>query len=375
MGDPLAGADTLGRPAGARRRFGAGAAAALVLTAGLLGGGAGGTAGYLLAERDDETNTVDGTSLGPTARGSADRPAGSVAAVAQELLPRVVSISVRAGSSGGTGSGFVVRSDGYIVTNNHVIRDAAAGGEVRVTFNDRKEAIARIVGRDTSYDLAVLKINARNLPAMEFADSDAVKVGDSVIAIGSPLGLSGTVTTGIISARERPVTADGDGAEQESSYINALQTDAAINPGNSGGPLVDASGKVIGVNSAIAQLPGASRGSIGVGFAIPSKQAKRTAEQLIATGRATHPIMGVRIDPSYDDGGVRLERVTSGGPADRAGLRDGDVITEFEGKRLVSPQELVVNIRAQEPGDVVRVTYRRGGGAPQQASVTLQASE
>jgi putative serine protease PepD len=347
-----------------------------VLTAGLLGGGVGGTAGYLLAERDDETNTVDGASLGATAKGTADRPAGSVAAVAQELLPRVVSISVRAGSTGGTGSGFVVRSDGYIVTNNHVIREAAAGGEVRVTFNDRREAIARIVGRDASYDLAVLKINARNLPAMEFADSDAVKVGDPVIAIGSPLGLSGTVTTGIISARERPVTAGSDGAQGESSYINALQTDAAINPGNSGGPLLDAQGRVVGVNAAIARIPGAagldtSGGNIGLGFAIPSNQARRTAEQLIRTGKSQHPIIGALLDESdsTSDEGVRVARTSSGGrppltpggPAATAGIRPGDLILAIDGQPVNSLPELVVAIRSHNPGDTVRLTVRTGG--------------
>jgi putative serine protease PepD len=293
------------------------------------------------------------------------------------MLPRVVSISVEAGSSAGTGSGFIVRPDGYIVTNNHVIRAAANGrGEVKVTFSDGREADARIVGRDVSYDLAVLKIEAKNLPAVEFADSDSVVVGDPVIAIGSPLGLSGTVTTGIISAKERPVSAGGDEGD-EFSYINALQTDAAINPGNSGGPLVDAQGKVIGVNSAIAQLSsggGSRAGNIGVGFAIPSKQAKRTAEELIATGKSTHPIMGVNIDRRYDGPGVRLLSVTAGGPADKAGLRAGDVVVELEGKRITSAEELVVGIRAREPGKPVTVTYTRGGGSTQKASVTLTAA-
>ena len=365
--------DTVGN-APRRRRRGAGLAA-LVLGAGLLGGGVGSLATYSLAEDSDDV-TIDGASLGATPKGSAERPQGSVAAVANRMLPSVVSISVRAGENGGTGSGFVVRPDGYIVTNNHVVDAAAAGGEVKVTFSDERQVDARIVGRDASYDLAVLKVDGTNLPTVEFADSDAVVVGDSVIAIGSPLGLSGTVTTGIVSAKERPVSAGGE-TSSELSYINAIQTDAAINPGNSGGPLVDETGRVVGVNSAIARVPGSSGtgGNIGVGFAIPAKQAKRTAESLIATGKASHPIMGVTLDSQYEGPGARIGQVTSGGPADEAGLRTGDVVTAVAGDRTLDAEELIVDIRSLAPGDEVTVTYQRGDGESREATLTLVASE
>jgi putative serine protease PepD len=300
-----------------------------------------------------------------------------VASVAAALLPRVVSISVKADSGSGTGSGFVIRSDGFILTNNHVIRSVIeGGGVVRVTFNDEREVGATIVGHDASYDLAVLKVDAVNLPAVEWADSNAVAVGDPVIAIGSPLGLSGTVTTGIISAKERPVTAGAESGGDEQSYINAIQTDAAINPGNSGGPLVDARGRVVGVNSAIAQLSQSSAqqsGSIGVGFAIPSAQAKRTAEALIRTGKATHPIIGVLVDPAFTGSGARIREVSPGGPAVAAALKAGDVITAIDGHKVHSAEELIVQIRAREPDQVVTLDYTRGGKAAK-ASLTLRAA-
>jgi putative serine protease PepD len=213
-----------------------------------------------------------------------ERAPDSVAGIAQRVLPSVVSISTRTLTGGGTGSGFIIDSSGYILTNNHVISEAAqSGGSIQVSLNDGTFYSAKVIGRDASYDLAVLKITASGLKALQFGDSDSIAVGDSVIAIGSPLGLTGTVTTGIISAKNRAVTA-GE-SNSESSFINALQTDAAINPGNSGGPLVDATGAVIGVNSAIASLGTTSQiGSIGLGFAIPINQARKTADQLISLG-------------------------------------------------------------------------------------------
>ena len=368
--------DTLGRAPRPARRLGPAGLAALVLAGALVGGGAGGVTGYVLADREASA-TLDGASLGATAKGSVERPEGSTAAVAAQLLPRVVSISVSAGSGRGTGSGFIIRSDGYILTNNHVVSGAAAaGGGITVTFHDERDAPARVVGRDSSSDLAVLKVGARSLPVVEWADSDAVVVGDPVIAIGSPLGLSGTVTTGIVSATNRPVSA-GDEQAQEYSYISAIQTDAAINPGNSGGPLVDARGRVIGVNSVIAQVSASQRaGSIGVGFAIPSKQAKRTAEQLIITGRASHPVIGVSIDPGYTGPGARIAAVTSGGPAEDAGLQPGDVVTAIGDDRISNAEELIVKIRANQPGDRITLSYLRAGDPPaQRATLTLVSSE
>ena len=293
------------------------------------------------------------------------RAPDSVAGIAQRVLPSVVSISTRSIGGSGTGSGFVIDSSGYILTNNHVISKAAqTGGSIQVSLSDGTFYSAKVIGRDASYDLAVLKINASGLKALQFGDSDAVAVGDLVIAIGSPLGLSGTVTTGIISAKNRAVTA-GE-SDSESSFINALQTDAAINPGNSGGPLVDATGAVIGVNSAIASLGTTSQlGSIGLGFAIPINQARKTADQLIKNGVATYPVIGVSLNMNYTENGAQVATNGRGilpeSPAEKAGLRGGDVIIEIDGKEIYSPEELIVSVRAKNVGDRVTLGYLRDG--------------
>jgi len=296
-----------------------------------------------------------------------ERKPDSVAGIAQRVLPSVVSIATESSAGGGTGSGFIIDSSGMILTNNHVVDDVALnGGVIRVTLNNGENYEGTIVGRDAPYDLAVIKIAATNLPALQFGDSDKVAVGDSVIAIGSPLGLSGTVTLGIISAKNRAVTAGTGGSE--SSFINALQTDAAINPGNSGGPLVDTTGAVIGVNSAIASLSTSSRsqvGSIGLGFAIPINQARRTAEQLIKSGKATYPIMGLSLNMASTGTGAQVATtptaILKGGPADRAGIRPGDLITAFDGKEITSAEELIVAVRSREVGDTIKLTYLRNG--------------
>ena len=236
-----------------------------------------------------------------------------------------------------------------------------------MTLNDGSSEAAKIVGRDSSYDLAVIKIARAGLSALQFGDSDKVQVGDAVIAIGSPLGLSGTVTSGIISAKNRPVTSGRGNGGGESSFINALQTDAAVNPGNSGGPLVDATGAVIGVNSAIASLGssfGGQSGSIGLGFAIPINQARRTADQLIKNGKATYPILGISLDLSYTGAGARIAEVagaiSSGSPAEKAGLKPGDVITRFDGNAIAKGDDLIVAVRAKAIGDRVAIEYLRG---------------
>jgi len=293
------------------------------------------------------------------------RAPDSVAGIAQRVLPSVVSISTRSISGGGTGSGFVIDSNGYILTNNHVISKAAqTGGSIQVSLSDGSFYSAKVIGRDASYDLAVLKITASGLKALQFGDSDAIAVGDLVIAIGSPLGLTGTVTTGIISAKNRAVTA-GE-SNSESSFINALQTDAAINPGNSGGPLVDATGAVIGVNSAIASLGTTSQlGSIGLGFAIPINQARKTADQLIKNGVATYPVIGVSLNMNYTENGAQVSTsgrgILPGSPAEKAGLRGGDVIIEIDGKEIYSPEELIVSVRAKNVGDRVILGFLRDG--------------
>ena len=312
---------------------------------------------------------------------SIERPPGSVADIAQRVLPSVVSISAETASGGGTGTGFVIDSSGYILTNNHVIADAADGrGLIEVQLNDGTTLEATIVGRDSSYDLAVLKVNRTGLTALTFGDSDQVAVGDSVIAIGSPLGLSGTVTLGIVSAKDRAVTA-GESAG-DSSFINAIQTDAAINPGNSGGPLVNSAGAVIGVNSAIATLGSSSltsqSGSIGLGFAIPINQARKTADQLIKNGKATYPVVGVSVDMQYAGDGARIadtsNAILPGGPAAKAGLRAGDLIIKFDGRTITTPEELIVAIRSKNVGDKVTIEYIRSGKTLT-TSLTLRAGK
>ena len=346
---------------------------ALALIAGLVGG----FGGSQLAGRSDPNSTsVQLVSSTQTI----EREPTSVAGIAARVLPSVVSISTSSQNGSGTGSGFVIRSDGYILTNNHVINDVIGGqGNLTVTLNDGKKFSGKILGADSSYDLAVIKINVTGLPALQFGNSDLIQVGDQVIAIGSPLGLSGTVTSGIISAKNRAVTSSG--GTGESSFINALQTDAAINPGNSGGPLVDATGAVIGVNSAIASLGssfGGQSGSIGLGFAIPINQAKRTAEQLISEGKATYPVLGIRLDTSFTGAGALIvnqsQGIVAGSPADKAGLRPGDIITALDGAPINSSDELIVAIRAKSVGDTVKLSIDRAGKSTT-IKVTLAASQ
>ncbi len=325
------------------------------------------------------------TSMESAPRDVTDRPVSTVAGIAERVLPSVVSVEVRTSDGGGTGSGFVIDDDGYILTNNHVVEPAADDdGVIKVVLADERRVDARIVGRASTYDLAVLKISQIDgLVPARLGDSDAVSVGDPVVAIGSPLGLAGTVTSGIVSATERPVSArrppEGEDAGSD-SFISALQTDAAINPGNSGGPLVDGSGEVVGVNTAIATLGGlgGQTGSIGLGFAIPINQARRTAQQLIETGEASFPVIGASVGGEVSGEGAQIvddaDALVAGGPAERAGLRPGDVIVAVDGDRVNSSEELIVEIRSRVPGDRVTLTYERGG-QQRQAQVTLGASQ
>ncbi len=334
----------------------------ILVTAGLvalLAGGVGGYVGSQAASSDSTTTTV---SLPQAEADRSARPDGTVAAIAAAVSPAVVSIEVEGNQGGGSGSGFVIRDNGYIVTNNHVVESAAGGGSITVQFADGRTFDATIVGRDASYDIAVIKVDGSGLPTVVLGDSDGVTVGDLAIAIGSPLGLEGTVTAGIVSSLNRPVTAGGQG---ETSFINAIQTDAAINPGNSGGALVNGAGEVIGVNSAIATLgvggPGGQAGSIGLGFAIPINQVQRIGEELINTGSSTKPIIGVTLDQRFQGEGARVQEVSSGGPADGAGLESGDIIVEFDGTPVTDPTGLIVDIRSMQPGDDVSITVQRGG--------------
>jgi len=343
----------------------------IALVVGVVGGAFGASSSGSLFGRS--VNLVKTTS-------AVERPAGSVAEIAQRVLPSVVSIEAQSGRGGSTGSGFIIDSRGYILTNNHVIASSAmSGGDIRVRLSDGFSYDAKVIGRDSSYDLAVIKIVAPNLKALQFGDSDEVAVGDSVIAIGSPLGLSGTVTLGIISAKDRAVTAGGDDAE--SAFINALQTDAAINPGNSGGPLVNSTGAVIGVNSAIASLGtsfSGQSGSIGLGFAIPINQARKTADQLIKNGKATYPVMGISVDMNYSGDGAMIAKtgvaIVPGGAAAKAGLKAGDIITEIDGRAITSSDELIVAIRSHNVGEKIEVTYKRDG-VSKTVTLTLSASK
>ncbi len=326
------------------------ASAALIA---LFGGAVGGAVGYTVAQSNSSSPIMISTG------GTVEPAAGSIAAVAAAVQPSVVQMNVSGSQGEGTGTGFVVSSDGYIVTNNHVVGDAGNGGTIEVTFVDGSTATGKLVGANPGYDIAVVKVDRTDLPALTLGSSDAVNVGDLAIAIGSPLGLQGTVTSGIISALDRPVTAGGRG---DLAYINAIQTDAAINPGNSGGPLVNASGEVIGVNSAIATLGlGDASGSIGLGFSIPIDTAKRIVDELINTGTSQTPIIGVQLDMEFAGPGGAVAAVTPGSPAESAGLQEGDVITKVEGNLISDSTGLIVAIRANAPGDQIELTVLRNG--------------
>lgn len=348
--------------------------AALVVGAAVtavVAGGVGGAVGYTAARATTSPAqpTASAGLIVATETGVGSPPAdGSIAAIAIALEPSVVQLNVSGSQGSGTGSGFILRSDGYILTNNHVASIADGGGSIKVVFNDGSKADATLVGTNPGYDLAVVKVDKSGLPAVTLGSSSALQVGDTAIAIGSPLGLQGTVTSGIISALNRPVTAGGSG---DAAYINAIQTDAAINPGNSGGPLVNGSGQVIGINSAIATMgQGGQTGSIGLGFSIPIDTAKRIAEEIIATGTSTTPIMGVELDMNYSGEGAKVTTVSAGGPAASGGVQTGDIVTQFDGQSIADATALIVAIRSLAPGEQVTLTVQRNGQT-QDVTVTL----
>ena len=332
------------------------------IIAGVISGLLAGMIGFMGASMIGNT-PAPSISLPASSGDTSPRADDSIAGIAQAVLPVVVSIDVSSSQGSGTGSGFIIRStanESFVLTNNHVVDGAGGSQDITVTFQDQTQETATIVGTDASYDLAVLRIDRGNLPVAALGDSDDVVVGDATIAIGSPLGLTGTVTSGIVSALNRPVTA-GDATDV--SFISAIQTDAAINPGNSGGPLVNSRGEVIGINSAIAttgsSVSGQS-GSIGLGFAIPINQARRVATELIETGSSSYPVIGVQLDMSYEGQGALVQSVVEGGPASETELAAGDVITAIDGVKVSDGTELVVRIRAKNPGDVVELTLEDG---------------
>ncbi len=345
------------------------ALAALGLVA-LLIGAAGGLVGRLTAE-GAASLTEPGATLTPLTE-ARERPPGSVADIAQRVVPAVVSIEVRVGEEGGTGSGVVIDGSGFVLTNNHVIAPAAEvqGAEIETVFSDGTRTPASIVGRDPKTDLAVIRVGVVNPVVAQIGSSGALAVGDGVIAIGSPLGLAGTVTEGIVSAVDRPVRLgdDGDGT----AVIDAIQTDAAINPGNSGGPLVDATGAVVGINTAISSLGEGEGGSIGLGFAIPIDDARVIAEELIRTGVVRHAELGVNARSVEDDtsSGAQVENVQGGGAAEAAGILIGDVIVVLGERSIAGADELEVAVREFEPGATVPVQLIREG-RPLTVSVVL----
>ncbi len=369
---------------------------ASAVAAAMVGGGIG-AATMLAAERANETTAIKPpVAQAPAwAKPAADAPAGSVEQVAAKVMPSVVKLQISMGQQGEEGSGIVLTGDGLILTNNHVVAaaagdeqeaqptsaDSSGGGDVSktVTFSNGQTVPFTVVGTDPTGDLAVVRAQGvSGLTPITIGSSKDVKVGEQVVAIGSPLGLQGTVTTGIVSALDRPVAA-GDGSGKSASVLDAIQTDAAINPGNSGGALVNMNGELIGVNSAIASMGGGDAGSgggqsgsIGLGFAIPSDQAKRIADELVSTGTATHGSLGVQISNDATKGnGAAIAEVVDGSPAAAAGLPSGAVITKIDGQVIDGPEALVAAVRSKAPGDNVSVTYLDDSGATQTTQVTL----
>ncbi|WP_230880851.1 S1C family serine protease [Planomonospora sp. ID91781] len=345
--------------------------AGLALAAMAVGGGVAGA--FAATALDDGPALVSSAAPVVSAAGNV----ATVADVAAAVQPAVVSIEVKTAAGGGEGSGVVLSADGLILTNNHVVGSVGQDGRVTVKFSDGRTVSARIVGTDPATDLAVIRAeNVSGLTAASLGDSDRLKVGDSVLAIGSPLGLSGSVSAGIVSALDRTVTVGGEreqqlppgwggdrrqqGAAQVTTIGGAIQTDAAINPGNSGGALVDSSGRVIGINTAIATNGG--DGSIGVGFAIPINTARQVADQLIETGKVVHAFLGVGLaDATGDTAGALVGQITEGSPAAQAGLRQGDVITKINDTAVEDGDTVVGVVRGLKPGDKVTLVYLRDG--------------
>src|SRR5215469_10571249 len=334
----------------------------------------GGVAGGLVAVHSTQDQLDPGYNLGPVPPAAASRTSSSTGAAAARDMPGVVMIKV--GANAGTGSGFVV-SGGYIVTNNHVVTldGETTGASMQVDLSNGASVAGSLVGRDPYSDIAVIRApGVAGLPALPLGNSDSVAVGDPVIAIGSPLGLADTVTSGIVSALNRPVQSGAGTGMAPQVYFDAIQTDAPINPGSSGGPLVNARGQVIGVDAALDTLgsdpiTGTQGGSIGLGFAIPVNQARRVIMQLIRTGHATHSVLGASLNGAYPGAGAQIATagsrgqppVEARGPAARAGLRPGDVITRLGNLPVPTAYSLVDGIRSLPPGSRVPVTYVRQG--------------
>jgi putative serine protease PepD len=342
---------------GAPRRSGSTAGLlAAALAVALVAGGIGGAIGSTITHHNDSHAAA--TTSGATSSAAA---AGSITQVAQQVLPSVVMIKVSGNQREGEGSGVILTPDGFILTNNHVANGGGPDGKMTVVFSDGSSVPATLVGADSTYDIAVIKVNGKSgLTPIQVGTSRGLQVGQQVVAIGSPLGLADTVTTGIVSALNRPVATSGESGDQ-GSVIDAIQTDAAINPGNSGGALVDMSNKLIGINTAIASLgsagPDQQSGSIGLGFAIPVDQAARIGHQLMTTGHAMHPVIGILVKDADNGSGAQVQSLTPASPAGKAGIPVGAVVTKVDNRLIDSSDALVAAVRAYQPGDTVNVTY------------------
>ncbi|GAS94279.1 serine protease pepD [Mycolicibacterium canariasense] len=362
-----------------RSRTGAlvvGAVAIAVVSAGVGGGVA------VLAQPDRTTATTSFGGAAPSVP-AASLPVGSVEQVAAKVVPSVVKLETDMGRASEEGSGIILSSDGLILTNNHVVAAAAPGApgapggaaQTKVTFADGRTTTFSIVGTDPSSDIAVVRAQGvSGLTPITLGSSENLRVGQDVVAVGSPLGLEGTVTTGIVSALNRPVAAGGD-AKNQNTVLDAIQTDAAINPGNSGGALVNMNGELVGVNSAIATLGGDSgqsqSGSIGLGFAIPVDQAKRIADELVQNGTASHASLGVQVGNDAGADGAKIVEVTAGGAAAAAGLPSGVVVTKVNDRVISSADALVAAVRSKAPGTKITLTYLDPSGKPATLDVTL----
>lgn len=352
----------LPRPGSSRR---------LIVSVGVLIVIAAGAIGAVIADAVRSTPTQTVASSGSASSCDATR-------IAERDLPSVVTIFTGAGDTGSVGSGEIIRSDGYILTNNHVVAPAAGNGSLDVEFNDGSSAPAKIVGRDPLTDLAVIRVKGRSgLRPIAIGDSERARIGQGVVVLGAPLGLSSTVTSGIISSLGREVTVPGETGS--AVLIDAIQTDAAINPGNSGGALVNCNGELLGIPTAGASVSGEG-GSIGVGFAIPVNFAMKIGDELISTGRVVHVSIGVQAEPltasatgqTHTAQGLLVAAVTKGGPAARAGLQPGDIITAIDGQEAFSTDQLTVVTVTKRPGDRLDIEYSRDGRS-RKATITLAA--
>lgn len=327
-----------------------------------------------LVTNKSSTTTTSATTTVATSSAAETGPACNVTSVAEQQLPAVVTIMARSSAGGGVGSGEVIRSNGYIVTNNHVIAPALAGGALEVVFDNGVAAAASLVGRDPLTDLAVIKVDKSDLQTISIGNSSGLKIGQPVVALGAPLGLSSTVTSGIVSALGRTVHVPGEGSGS-ALLVDAVQTDASINPGNSGGALVNCSGALVGIPTAGAST-GETGGSIGLGFAIPVNSAITIADEIISTGSVTHSFIGVQAQPlaasatgqGGQGGGLWIVSVVPGSPAASAGLQEGDIIRSIDGTPATSTDQLMAVSLTKRPGDHVEIEYERDG---RQATATI----